>query len=156
MQPRDPPAQPEKGPGGGGQEPGVDLDALGFKSSSVTSVAYALGGEGKQDAAATRIHAAARTHATDAQAAGKQDAAAESGAFLFPLPAAAGTAAASFHFPGQKVELHGLSATALNGQRGALVQFDAGNGRWQVDLPGVGVKAIKPSNFVCVEAPAET
>ena len=52
--------------------------------------------------------------------------------------------------PGATVELRGLAATALNGQRGTLVQFDAGNGRWQVDLPGVGVKAIKPSNFVCV------
>jgi len=53
---------------------------------------------------------------------------------------------------GATVELHGLTATVLNGQRGTLVRYDAGNGRWQVDLPGVGLKAIKPGNFLCVDA----
>ena len=32
---------------------------------------------------------------------------------------------------GATVELHGLTATVLNGQRGTLVRYDAGNGRWQ-------------------------
>merc|ERR1719159_439989 len=53
---------------------------------------------------------------------------------------------------GATVELHGLTATVLNGQRGTLVRYDAGNGRWQVDLPGVGLKAIQPGNFLCVDA----
>ena len=57
---------------------------------------------------------------------------------------------------GATVVLHGLvAATALNGQRGSLVGFNAGSGRWLVDLPGVGIKAIRPSHFVCDEGPAE-
>jgi len=50
---------------------------------------------------------------------------------------------------GVAVCLHGLtSAPQLNGSAATCKEFDAEKGRWNVELPGGEVKALKPTNLI--------
>ena len=51
---------------------------------------------------------------------------------------------------GDVVLVHGLQGRAeLNGQTGTLLSFDAGQGRWAIQLAAETVSAIKPGTITC-------